>query len=144
MEPVPLGQVQNTEAPHRHAQRFTCKKDVGGAGFGLVLPADVALAELSPAAKLARVRGRGVDQSQLAIALVLPHAVNGSEASSRGGAPSRCSPLCCSPPQIPLALRAGLSQAAQTSNSMFAGKVCGRVGGGQREKLLKGHDVYIL
>lgn len=94
MEPVPLGQVQNTEASHRHAQRFTCEKDVGGAGFGLVLPADVALAELSPAAKLARVRGRGVDQSQLAIALVLPHAVNGSEASSRGGGPQQVlSPL---------------------------------------------------
>lgn len=42
-------------------QTFTCKNDVGGACFGLVLPADVAIAELPPAAELTSVSCSGVD-----------------------------------------------------------------------------------
>lgn len=77
-----LGQIQKLEEFHWYTKHFTCKKDVGGARFGLVPPADVAIAELPPAAELARVSRGGVDQGQLAIALLLLHTVNTSRAGS--------------------------------------------------------------
>lgn len=61
------------------AHHVTCEDDVGGACFGLVPPADVSVAELTPAAEFARVRRSGVDQGQLAMALVLPHTAREAE-----------------------------------------------------------------
>lgn len=80
-----MDQVQRSEEFHERSQPFTCKNDVGGARFGLVPPADVAVAELPPAAEFTRVRRGGVDQGQLAVALVLLHTVNKSKAGARWG-----------------------------------------------------------
>lgn len=63
-------------------QAVTCKKDVGRARFGLVPSADVAIAELGPAAEFPGVSRRGVDQGQLAVALMLLHAMSTREGRS--------------------------------------------------------------
>lgn len=139
LETLTLGQVRNSEESHQHTKRLTCKKDVGGACFRLIPPADVAVAELSPAAELARVRRGGVDKGQLAIALVLLHAVSKGKAGSQPGQGPRSphSPLPCSRRDNPAgSWQTVLSQMARTTKSLLGGTVFVGEGSRQREKLL--------
>ena len=97
------------------------------------------MAELSPAAELARVRCGGVDKGQLAVALVLLHAVNKGKAGSQPGQGPRSprSLLPCSRADSPAgSWQTVLAQRTHTTKSLLGGKVFVGAGSRQREKLL--------
>lgn len=127
------------------AHHVTCEEDVGGACFGLVPPAYVSVAELTPAAEFARVRRSGVDQGQLAVALVLPHTAREAE-PGHSWASGLAAPLLrgCrhgDPTPTPMVLhRVPSLPTAQTDKSMLGGESVSR-GGRPREKpFLKGNS----
>lgn len=65
-------------------QTHTCEEDIGGACFGFIPSADVAIAQLLPAAEFTGVGRGGVDQSQLPIAFTLLHTVISREVEASG------------------------------------------------------------